>query len=65
MLLCAKGGAFTVHPTHPEVVRLIANQAHLVVSAASKFHEETTRPNQLWQTGFSRLKVIGWAGSIS
>jgi putative transposase len=39
---------------------LITSPAFAVISAADEFHEKTTRPNQLWQTDFTYLKVIGW-----
>ena len=39
---------------------LIATPAFRVMTAADEFHDKTTVPNQLWQTGFTYLKVIGW-----
>jgi transposase InsO family protein len=30
------------------------------MKAADKFQHPTTAPNQLWQTDFTYLKVIGW-----
>ena len=39
---------------------LITSPAFIVVKAAEAFTEKTTAPNQLWQTDFTYLKVIGW-----
>lgn len=39
---------------------LITSPAFVVIKAADEFHEKTIRPNQLWQTDFTYLKVIGW-----
>src|SRR5688500_14076609 len=39
---------------------LIASPAYIVVTAADEFKDKPTAPNQLWQTDFTYLKVIGW-----
>ena len=39
---------------------LIASPAFIVMKAAQEFTDKTTAPNQLWQTDFTYLKVIGW-----
>jgi len=38
----------------------ITSPAFIVVKAADEFKDKTTAPNQLWQTDFTYLKVIGW-----
>src|SRR6201991_5134470 len=39
---------------------LITSPAFIVTKAADEFRDKTTAPNQLWQTDFTYLKVIGW-----
>jgi putative transposase len=39
---------------------LIASPAYIVMKAADEFKDKTMAPNQLWQTDFTYLKVIGW-----
>jgi len=39
---------------------LITSPAFILLKAADEFAEKTTAPNQLWQTDFTYLKVIGW-----
>ncbi len=39
---------------------LIASPAFVVVKAAEEFKDKTVAPNELWQTDFTYLKVIGW-----
>ena len=39
---------------------LITSPAYIVIKAADEFNDKTTAPNQLWQTDFTYLKVIGW-----
>ena len=39
---------------------LITAPAHIVMKAANEFKDKTTRPNELWQTDFTYLKVLGW-----
>jgi putative transposase len=39
---------------------LIASPAFIVMKTADEFKDKTTAPNQLWQTDFTYLKVVGW-----
>jgi transposase-like protein len=39
---------------------LVPSPAFIVVKAAAVFKDKTSAPNQLWQTDFTYLKVIGW-----
>ena len=39
---------------------LITSPAYVVFKAADSFKDKTTAPNQVWQTDFTYLKVIGW-----
>src|SRR4029453_16026170 len=38
---------------------LITSPAFIIMKAADEFKDKTTAPNQLWQTDFTYLKVIG------
>ncbi|PLW78468.1 IS3 family transposase [Cohaesibacter celericrescens] len=39
---------------------MITSPAYIVIKAANEFKDKTTTINQLWQTDFTYLKVIGW-----
>ena len=39
---------------------LITSPAFIVMQAASEFKDKTTAINQMWQTDFTYLKIIGW-----
>ena len=39
---------------------LITSPAYIVIKAADAFKDKTTAPNQLWQTDFTYLKIVGW-----
>lgn len=39
---------------------LITSPAFIVIKADNEFKDKTTVPNQMWQTDFTYLKVIGW-----
>ena len=39
---------------------LITSPAFVVIKASSEFKDKTSRINQMWQTDFTYIKVIGW-----
>ena len=39
---------------------LITSPVYVVIKAADRFHTQTTRPNEMWQTDFTYFKIIGW-----
>ena len=39
---------------------LITSPAYIVIKAAEEFKDKPTAPNQLWQTDFTYLKIVGW-----
>jgi transposase InsO family protein len=39
---------------------LITSPAYIVIKANDEFKDEITRPNGMWQSDFTYLKVIGW-----
>ena len=43
---------------------LITSPAFIVMKAAHEFKDKTTTLNQLWQTDFTYLKIIGWGWMV-
>ena len=43
---------------------LITSPAYVVLSAAKTFAHPTHRPNELWQTDFTYLQVVGWGRKL-
>ena len=39
---------------------LITSPAFIVIKAANEFRDKTTAINQMWQTDFTYIKIIGW-----
>lgn len=39
---------------------LVPSPNYIVMAAADRFHNPTTRINELWQTDFTYFKIIGW-----
>lgn len=39
---------------------LITSPAYILMEASDKFHNPTTRVNEMWQTDFTYFKVVGW-----
>jgi putative transposase len=44
---------------------LITGPAFIPMKAADRLAQPTTAPNQLWQTDFTYLRVIGWRVYLS
>ena len=38
----------------------ITSPAYVLIRASDRFRHPTTRPNELWQTDFTYLRVVGW-----
>ena len=38
----------------------VTSPAYVVMSASDRFQHPTRRPNELWQTDFTYLRVVGW-----
>jgi putative transposase len=39
---------------------LITSPAFIVMKAANEFQDKTAAPNEMWQTDFTYLKIVGW-----
>jgi len=39
---------------------LITSPAFIVMKASNEFQDKTAAPNEMWQTDFTYLKIIGW-----
>ena len=39
---------------------LITSPAFILMKAADKFQHPTSRVHELWQTGFTYFRVVGW-----
>lgn len=39
---------------------LMTSPAYTVIKAADRFHTQTTRVNEMWQTDFTCFKILGW-----
>jgi transposase InsO family protein len=39
---------------------LVPSPSYIVMAAADRFHNPTTRVHELWQTDFTYFKIIGW-----
>ena len=49
-----------VQGLHREAPHLITSPAFVVIKAADEFRDKTTAINQMWQTDFTYIKIVGW-----
>ena len=43
-----------------EAPHLITSPAFVVIKAADEFRDKTIAINQMWQTDFTHIKIVGW-----
>ncbi|MFT4571517.1 MAG: putative transposase [Candidatus Binatia bacterium] len=44
---------------------LITSPAYILMEASDSFRDQTSRPNEMWQTDFTHLLVVGWGASTT
>ena len=43
-----------------KVQDLITGPAYILMQASDRFQNPSRRVNELWQTGFTYFKIVGW-----
>ena len=59
-----EGNTGEVQGLRREAPQLITSPAFVVIKAADEFRDKTTAINQMWQTDFTYIKIVGWGGPI-